>query len=518
MPLSSRLIRNLRFRKKSLDEWLAAAFCVLSAVVVLFLLSDYALNWVRTDYFLVEVQWPIRQEMLFGGGYTLGPTPLNPYNLARFFFDCLGGDCGRARFLSFLVIHLDNMFRAWLAQYVPPHPSLSLTWGLSFASLYWLYLTVLNLTRDRTAAWLVVGLYALSEGFLSMLVMLAAPAKPLAGFFVIFCLYSASQLRTTGDRRAGSARAVLLYTSLILAYSTDESAWVLYGAIPIMFPELFSRRHLSLPICLLATFPLFLIFVTWIAPIATTYFWEPFKYNFDFWGWTLNIGPDGTGGTTLLDRFDVSSILATAWNMVRSEFAWPHSGTTVAIASVLPIALGLGAALAVGRPRLRSGLARAIILVVLFAIYEGLLMRRLGSGGIAYSTYYYGSLFPVFSLLMIGIAFACFRGILVARIACVVVSSYLGYISYSAAMDDNRSAMIEHERIYAHYLQVDHGALTAGAPLTRAKVEGYWRAARVGGDLEWAASFFLAKGRVVIREGRRLALHISRMLSLAQAS
>ncbi|MFZ0692814.1 MAG: hypothetical protein WAN51_01455 [Alphaproteobacteria bacterium] len=388
------------------------------------------------------------------------------------------------------------MFRVWLVGYLPPHPSLSLTWFFSFISLYFLYRTVFALTRDRMAARLAVGLYAISEGFLSPLLMVTIPAKAFANSFVIFCLYLAAKICQSGDWRAYSTKAVVLYMALLLAYCTDETAWVIYGALPIMFPSLFQRRHLGLAICLLSTFALYLAFVTWLAPIATTYYWAREGYpTMDFWGWTFNLGSHATPWLSpLLARLDLGTILSTTWNISKFEFAWPRSGGAAAAASVLPFAAGIGVAAARASAQLRWRLTRAIILLVLFAIYQGLVLSRLTSGPYQ-STYYYGALAAVFSAVVIGITVGCFRGMPAARAACVLAACYLGWVSCANLLRDNREEMDSYEADYANMYVQGGGRdpFMPGATLTLAKVVKYWRAAQVGEDLTKLRAAFSPK-------------------------
>ena len=498
-------------RARFVEKWSALLFLAASLSLVAYFLTDYGINWVRSDVFSFLPQWRIRHEIIFsgpeplrpatvgwlslGGAVTLGSVPLNWHELGRYFFDCLYNDCGRGRFLAYLFFHLDQIFRVWLVGYLPPHPGLSLTLFVSFISLYFLHRTIFALTRDRMAARLAVGLYALSEGFLSPLLMMTIPAKAFANSFVIFCLFLATRIWQSCDWRAYSTKAVVLYIALLLTYCTDETAWFIVGALPIMFPSLLQRRHLGLAIYLLSTFALYLAFVTWLAPIATTYYWPKIYPTMDFWAWTFNLGSAATRGAaptpwigSLLAQLDLRTILSSAWNILRYEFAWPHLGGIASAASVLPFAVGIGAAAARASTQLRWRLARAIILLVLFAIYDGLVLSRLITVPNLWSyqsNYYYGALVAVFSVVVIGITVGCFRGMPAARAACILAACYLGWVSCANLLRDNREEMDSHEALYAHMFEQDGGRdpFTPGTTLTLAKVLKYWRAAQAGEDL-----------------------------------
>lgn len=460
---------------EGLEKWLAGLLFLASLIVVISALSNYKFNWMHPEIFAAEQK------------HILGLTALHWRDVARF-FDCddIADTCTRARFLSYLIGYLNSFFRLWLVRYIPPHPSLSLNWIVSFASLYFFYRTIALLTGDRTAAFLAAGLYALSAGFLSMMLMLFNPAKPLARFFVNFSLYLAARIWRAPDGKAASPIAIVLFIALFLAYTSDETTWILSGAILILFPDFLQRRHRRFLFCLLATFPIFLAAVTWVAPAAIAYFWG--YQDFNFWGWALNLGrqaePDQP---TLIERLSAREIWLHAYAMAESQYAWWRSGPVIAAVSLLPVAGGVVATAWMANREPRALLVRATVLLVAFVLFQDVLMLRhfIESG-----TYYYSALFSNFSLLVVGVAVSCVRGVRAARVVCFFAALYLGYVSYSWTMAFNRGWMVIHDDIYREVIGDRYGPLSPGASLNEAKVANYWRAVRANQDVRDAQTAF----------------------------
>ena len=468
-----------RIRDIPISELSSMLFCFVALAAVVRCLSDYNMNWMHPEIFLAEEK------------DLSGQTGMHWQDLAHF-FDCqmTSDECQRTRFLSYLTSYVNPFARLWLLQFMPPHPSLSVTWILSLASLYFFYRVIFWLTRDRTAACLGVGLYALSAGFLSMMLMLFNPAKPLAGFFVNFCLYLATKIQTFKDRRACSATAILLYFSLFLAYCSDETAWILYGAIPVLFPDFLRRRSWRLALCLLLTFPLFLAFITWGAPNVIRYFWG--YQNFDFWGWTFNVGrqalPDQL---SFFERFRASALWIGAGNMLRSQYAWWQSGARIEALSLWGLGGAVLSAGFFGRRDQRALFVRTVIMFFLFLAFQGLIeLRAANEVGFFYSDrFYYGALSSNFSLFVVAAAASCVRRVPTARCLCILAALYIGYVSFTRCLEVNRNWIVVHDGIYARTIGNRYGPLRLGAPLSEEKVAAYWRAAQAGHDTSglWAS-------------------------------
>jgi hypothetical protein len=165
--------------------------------------------------------------------------------------DLLGGfncniyeDMVRARFMCTVLDVLNIKIRMWLWQFVPPHPSFTLTWIFSLVLCpIFLFKLMRNLTSDRSAAWIAVLLYGVSPGLLSGVQIFFHSAKPLSSFFTIFCLYLASRLdlslRDHERMMPRDALAFLLLLAvLFIGFFTDELSYFTFVAVPVMFPHI----------------------------------------------------------------------------------------------------------------------------------------------------------------------------------------------------------------------------------------------------------------------------------------
>jgi hypothetical protein len=208
-----------------------------------FLACEYSRCWMDTDY-------PIK---FFSRAIGNGPR-LVPGDFTRIFDPGPAGfrigPPSRLRYVQDLVALIDIKFRIWLFNYLPPHPSASLVWVFVFAlSPFFMFKLVNNLTRSRPAAWSGTILFCLSTGNLFAITKFSNPAKPLANFSGILAFYLAS----LADRSAradgrlsprGRWLYLLLLAVLFLSFFVDETAWMLYFMIPVLFPALFCRRRI----------------------------------------------------------------------------------------------------------------------------------------------------------------------------------------------------------------------------------------------------------------------------------
>jgi len=151
--------------------------------------------------------------------------------------------CSRPRFVSHIFYITNLIFRNGLFQYIPPHPSLSLTWIFAlFLAPYLLYKLLLNLTKDREVAVLASLAYLTLPGVLVPVMMLFHPAKALSSFFYILCLYLASRIQLKieeKDLRRFKLDFFVLVMAVATAFFCDEYCLFIFILIPIFFPRIF---------------------------------------------------------------------------------------------------------------------------------------------------------------------------------------------------------------------------------------------------------------------------------------
>ena len=179
---------------------------------------------------------------------------------------------------------------------MPPHPSFSITWIFSIFSLVLFYKLIYDLTLNRAAAWMGLSLYGISLGYLSGLIHLFHPAKPLTNFFTILCFYLASRIIIFAREQEYFAKKIYIWllACLFLGFFTDETAWFIYFLIPILFPDLFKIKGES-KFIIISYASLGLTFVV-ILFYITPYLVRPFGFeNFDFLSYLLE--PTRSGGS-----------------------------------------------------------------------------------------------------------------------------------------------------------------------------------------------------------------------------
>jgi hypothetical protein len=451
------------------DTWLARAFAVSALLIVAWCLADYSINWMHPErYYWEKRNW-------------LDQTHLYWSDIGRF-FDCayVTENCTRSRFLSYLIGYVDMYFRVWLFEFIPPHPTVSLSWLFSFGALYFFYRSVVELTQDRFTALLGVGLYALSAGFLSLFLLLFHPAKPLASFFAMFCTYLSIRIWQSPDSPA-VGKTVALCGSMFLAFFADETAWVLWIIVPMFCPNPLDRRYWWRLACILATFPVFLGLLTWPIPEIVRHV---VGRDFLFWSWAFNVG---RATPSLLERIQPDALMTEAREMVVSQFSWWRLGPAVADVSLAAVGTALAWAIVVAQPARRALIFRMLMIFGTFLIFQCfiLLRHRTGSG-----TFYYGALFSNFSLLLVCTAIASVSHRRTARMLSLGAAVYLAFISFTWFMEQNRNQMALHNRAYAIDFVSDLGPLDLNAELTAGKVIQYWQAVKAGDDVRsWYPRF-----------------------------
>ncbi len=188
-----------------------------------------------------------------------------------------------SRPLSDLLEIVDTKFRATLWDHIPPHPSLSLFWPLSFVGIpVFLYRFFKNMGCSAAIALGGVCMYLSSVGFLGPVVMLFHPAKNLLNFMAVFSLFLGSRIYqkvlAAGPRYATQdipyfwRDFIFLMLSIFVSFFIDETGLVLYVMIAMMFypvlvrcrqwPQVL-RAFLLLPLAYVLTIHWFLPKLHW---------------------------------------------------------------------------------------------------------------------------------------------------------------------------------------------------------------------------------------------------------------
>ena len=202
--------------------------------------------------------WVLPEEFYFKKMATADGPALQWHDL-KAGLNCLGFESAprTSRPLSSYFEILDTKFRCWLWHYVLPHPSLSLTWIFSFMATPLLFYRLLRYWQvSVNTAMAMTAFYLMTPEVLSCTVMLFHPGKPMANFFIVFCLYQASGLQ---KRFLDQGKPIpvndYMYFWLLsaLSFYWDETMWVILPAIGVLFPRVIAGQRaylwawLSLP-------------------------------------------------------------------------------------------------------------------------------------------------------------------------------------------------------------------------------------------------------------------------------
>jgi hypothetical protein len=469
------------------------ATLVAALAFLLWLVSDYEQVWVHPEYFYL-VRRVLNKHLGFGDFLS--------------FFDCnvIGEQCTRARFVTYLATGFVFKTRLLLWTIVPPHPSFSPVWLLSFASLVFFFKTIVLLTRDRAIAYAVTGLYVVSVGFLSHFAQLLHVAKPLVCFFMILSIYCAVRLADLGPKASVDLRRRwwgALSGSLVGASLSDEIGWFTWAAIPLIAPSLFVRDGrllwrliIGYAAIALAT----IIFLTFIAPIGS---WFLFKQHFNFWGWAFHWGwtfpglPNATEELSFFERFTISAILNGGRNMAYGVVIVPQLGswaTTIGWS----LTFATLAALFAFAPNKWLVIRLAIVLCG-YTAFQGLITLRGVSvvGNTTYHTYYYGSSFPIFVFLLLASLLASKIG----RVAALAIVPYVFVAQIGNFLILNKDARLPLEKqSYPSAITDRYKGIGYNLPLTFQKTLEIWRAARRGEPLAQYASQFSVSDLWLLRE------------------
>lgn len=170
-----------------------------------------------------------------------------------------GRQGSRPRPLSYIFLTANIIFRNWLFQYMPPHPSLSITWIFAlFLSPYFLYKLILNLMNDKKIALMTTIVYLCLPGTLIPIMMLFHPGKAFSNFFYIFCMYLASEMNKKIDIqnfKNFKRNFSILTFCIFFSFYFDEYSLFIFPLIPFLFPKIFWNRHKTFACGVFAALP-----------------------------------------------------------------------------------------------------------------------------------------------------------------------------------------------------------------------------------------------------------------------
>ena len=378
--------------------WFYPLIFILSVVLVGRLLLDYNTAWIHPEVTFRHLPYVAAE----GPGLSWNDIPriFNPWE-----FD----EIVRARFLSYTFQVLGLQLRLLLYSLFPPSPGISLIGLLTLiVSPLVFYRLLKNLTDRRDAAWAGVVLYFLSTGFLSGVFLLFHPAKPLLNLLAVVCLYFASKV-SAAPGNSLSKHYWLTLGVMLLAFFADESSLVVFLTVPVIFPAVLKvvkkpAASFGLYLLPLAAFQLT---VTLIVPrLSRVYGYGDFNYwesvfLRSIYPVTARL-PEKLWGT-----FRVGNFAANIVNLFRAQFTVPGSGCGRFFLSfcggiLLPLYCVVSFIRLTSKPR--RVVVRCLGALLIFFAAETFIQGK--HSIVLDSSYYYGSLFPVYFVPVLAILLA----------------------------------------------------------------------------------------------------------------
>lgn len=144
------------------------------------------------------------------------------------------------RWLSWCLDLVNFKFRAWLWQWVPPHPSFSITWLLSLAINPWLFYAYLKMRRfSIEIALTAVAFYLMTPYVLSSVFMLGRTGKILAHFFMLIALGMVCLIKNRPEKKL---YPIGFYLSLMLGAFCDETGCFIFPLLFFLHPEFVFKK------------------------------------------------------------------------------------------------------------------------------------------------------------------------------------------------------------------------------------------------------------------------------------
>ena len=191
---------------------------------------------------------------------------------------------------------LNAKFRTQLWRFILPHPSLSLTWIFSlFLTPLFLYLLLRNMGITSNTAIGMTAFYILTPTTLSHVADFFRPAKPMADFALMFCLYLASSMEKRFLQKnipIPWGKYLFFWVTAALSFYWDETALLIFPAILLLFPKVLIHRKPYLLLWLLLPF-ITAAFYFCIIPCLTSWsgFGLPHLAQYDLYKNGLKLDP-----------------------------------------------------------------------------------------------------------------------------------------------------------------------------------------------------------------------------------
>ncbi|TAN40165.1 MAG: XRE family transcriptional regulator [Nitrospirae bacterium] len=388
-------------------------------------------------------------------------------------------DMGQGRILTALFQLIDIKFRAWLFRHMPPHPAVSMGWfvGMICSTALLYNFTKKYLILGAPAAAAITSLFLLSPASAGYTFQYLHPGKMLAVFFLLVVLNLVLLLRGIGSGSAGEGRKglllwIVLGLTLFFSLFTDPLVFITFLLIPVFFPEMFRvcfkggnrsggqvyAVYLAVIVCYAAAVFLLIPYLSrlagyeygFLAAVKEAKGNNPFMNIVNPWfyyGVMMNTYWFVTGNIGLRGYLPLYISEDRLYSFDPSHYAVEASlGTLAPLVIVHLVLIALSVAdfkYSDKRYILKSVLALYITTgwITLIHSFQNVLLP--------WSTYYYGSVFSVVFVMLIGALLRTLRGRRGLSYAAVAVVLIASFSAYGDAKEINRAWK------YSRYPEVD---------------------------------------------------------------
>ncbi|OAI42020.1 hypothetical protein AYO40_01970 [Planctomycetaceae bacterium SCGC AG-212-D15] len=157
-------------------------------------------------------------------------------------FDFNGLGDPRPRLVNTVLAFANIKVRAALAEVCAVHPALGVNWLLFPLSVVLVYVVVTRLGGSTRSAAMAAILYAGSPALLDTLNNYYLPAKPAMNVLMLTALFGGTLLLPAGPRSSkwqAWGGALLIFLSALLGLLADETAFLIFLSLPIIFGRQF---------------------------------------------------------------------------------------------------------------------------------------------------------------------------------------------------------------------------------------------------------------------------------------
>ena len=321
-------------------------------------------------------------------------------DLKAFFNVCFDNASSRPRFYSWFFWLLDIRFRTILFDFLPFHPTVSLTWIFTFTLLpFYFFKLMKNLNCSTNISIASTFLLLCSQGVLSSLTMYFHSAKPMTLVFLVMNLYMASlmQNKCLNQEKIGYIFYFKWFFLLLISLFWDEIFYIFFLITPWIFRKsVFSKKIID-PFMVI-NFLLFFVFVVTNQVIVPHYSKVFYNRDYSFLA-TFHKQVSFSGFSLEHIKYNAMSLIDSHMNFTSSVpgYYWTQTGVLYQIIFTFIVLM-----IILRRKKMNPHVFSITISFMIFFLFQQLVL--LGrSGKLIYGSFYWGAPFSILFSIWIGL-------------------------------------------------------------------------------------------------------------------